>query len=176
MLFVPTSGFDVGLSPWTGRAGMVIDPWGVECFGEVAPERRGRWFRRREKPVPTYLHVLVHTDLPAERVQSWAAGQLARLGAVAVEPDAQGDRLNRLAEEESARLHQRPWHETTLVVDEADVHALCLAADEQRWAAYLEVDGRRIAVLGKGVPAEQVRLRSATEPELRDLRMAALRV
>ena len=179
MLYLPTFDCEWALSRWSGRPhGLTLDPLGFECFVAVPAPKRGLFGRRRpaeSAPAP-YLHVLVHVDLSADRVRSWVTGQVARLGVLAVTPDAVGDLLNRLTEEESARLSDRAWEPATVVVDGAPRAASAFVAEPGRWGAYLEVGDDRVALVGRGLALADVALRSATEDEQAQVRAVALRV
>jgi len=179
VLYLPTFDCEWALSRWSGRPhGLTLDPLGVECFVPVPAPKRGLFGRRRaaDPAAAPYLHVLVHTDLPAERVRSWAVGQVARLGVLAAVPDAVGDTLNRLTEEESARLADRAWAPATIEVDGAPRQASAFEAEPGRWCAFLEVDGDRVALVGRALALGDVGLRAATDAEVAQVRAAALRV
>lgn len=177
MMYLPVIPCDTALSRWTGRpVGMTIDPLGVECF-IPGPVLRGGLFRRRREPeVRAYLHVLVHGELGPDRVRSWAAGQVARLAALADEPDAVGDRLNRLAAEHGERIAAVEWTDTELQVDGHSVPGSCYVDGPSRWAAYFELGDDRVALVGRDLALAETALRTATDVEARALRMDALRV
>jgi hypothetical protein len=179
VLYLPTFDCEWALSRWSGRPhGLTLDPLGVECFVSVPEPKRGLFGRRRstDPSAAPYLHVLVHTDLSAERVRSWAVGQVARLGVLAAVPDAVGDTLNRLTEEESGRLADRAWTPATITLGGAPHQASAFEAEPGRWCAYLEVDGDRVALVGRALALADVGLRPATSAELAEVRAAALRV
>lgn len=177
VIYLPAFDCDTVLSRWTGRPhGMTIDPIGVECF-VMPPARRTLLGRRREASEPSaYLHVLVHDELSSDRIRSWATSQVARLAALANQPDAEGDLLNRLAAEAQESLMDREWTPQALVVD-GHVHpGSAFVAEPLRWAAYLELGADRVALVGSGLTPEEAPLRTATGDEARALRTDALRV
>ena len=177
MLYVPEFDCDVTLSRWTGRpSGLTIDPFGVECF-VAAPTPKRRLFGRRPAAVrPAYLHVLVHRELAAERIKSWAVMQVARLGVVGDDPALSGDPLNRLVEAELGRLGSVTWTPSTVVIDGVDRPAEAFVVDEQRWAVCVDVGQQQVALVGRDIALDAARLRSASDAETREIRMAALRV
>lgn len=178
MLYLPEFPCDWALSRWTGRPhGLTIDPLGVECFVAPPAQRRGLFGRRRAEPsVSPYLHVLVHNELSSDRIRSWARMQVARLGVLATAPDAEGDALNRLTEQESALLADREWTPVEVVIDGAPHPGSAFVAEPLRWAAYLDLGADRVALVGRDLTLAAARLRTATADEARRLRTDALRV
>lgn len=178
MLYLPTLPCDWTLSRWTGRPhGLGIDPIGVECFVPVEERKRGLFGRRRGGvSASPYLHVLVHSELSGERIRSWARAQVARLGALAEQPDAEGDVLNRLAEAETSRLADVAWTPASFVVDGEPVGGAVYLAEPQRWAGYVEVGADRLALVGRDLAPSDAVLRTASSDEARQIRTAALRV
>jgi len=178
VLYLPEFPCEWALSRWSGRPhGLAIDPLGVECFVAPPTPRRGLFGRRRSEPAPSlYLHVLVHNELSSDRIRSWARTQVARLGVLATQPDAEGDTLNRLAEEESGRLVDREWTPAEIVIDGVPRAGSAFLAEPQRWAAYVDLGADRIALVGRDLTLEAARLRTATADEARRIRTDALRV
>lgn len=178
MLYVPEFPCDWALSRWSGRPhGLTIDPLGVECFVAPTETRRGLFGRRRVTPASSvYLHVLVHQELSSDRIRSWARAQVARLGVLASQPDAAGDVLNRLADEEAARLADGDWTPAEVVIDGIAHAASAFVAEPGRWAAYVDLGADRVALVGRDLDLADARLRTATAEEARRVRTDALRV
>lgn len=162
------------LSPWTGRPGaLTIDPLGVVCRVPVDVPKR-RWFQRRPQTAPQQpsLHLVVHGEWTAERVKNWTLNQLATLDVLDHEPDAYGDALHRLVDAWTAPA----WDDASLTIDGRPQAAVCALVSPMRWAAFAELEGERVALIARDLAWDDVALRTATEAEVRDLRMAALRV
>lgn len=178
MIYLPVFECEWTLSRWTGRPhGLSIDPIGVECFVPVAAPKRRLFQRRPAAPAGSpYLHVLVHNDLPSDRIRSWAEGQVAQLGVLEKHPDASGDQFNRLAEAESGRLEDRDWTPATMTVDGVSHAASAFVAQPERWAAYVDLGQDRVVLVGHNLPLDGLALRTASSQEAREVRTAALRV
>lgn len=179
MIYLPAFACDWVLSRWTGRAhGLSIDPIGVECFVAGPEPRRGLFGRRRaaEPVVASYLHVLVHTEQSSDRIRAWAAHQVAQLRVLADHPEASGELLNRLTEEESQRQADRDWTPTHVVLDGSPREASAFVVEPERWAAYVDLGADRVALVGRGLTLEEACLRTASNDEARKLRTDALRV
>lgn len=179
MIYLPTFPCEWVLSRWSGRAhSMTIDPIGVEAFVPQEPAPRGIFGRRRKEPVApaAYLHVLVHQELSSERIRSWAVGQVAQLAALAAQPDAVGDTLNRLAASEADRLSGRDWIPADITVDGVTWAASAYVDSPGRWAAYVELGHDRVALVGRDLELADASLRTASLDEARQLRSEALRV
>lgn len=177
MIYVPDFQADWALSRWTGRpAGLTIDPIGVEATIRAAPVKR-RLFARPRPPEPEpYLHALVHTELPSDRIRSWAMRQVAVLAALEGTPEASGEHLNRQADAEAERLSGRDWVPATVMIDGRGHAASVYEDGPTRWAAYVDLGADRLALIGQGLTLAEAPLRTADADEARRLRTDALQV
>lgn len=153
---------------------MSIDPIGVECFVDV-PRGRGLFGRGKPTPEP-YLHVLVHDELPSDRIRSWAARQVALMLALDADPQLAGDPLNRAADEQGRGLQGRDWVPATVVMDGQAREASVYEAAPDRWAAYLDLGEDRVVIVGRDLALADAPLRTASADEARELRTEALKV
>ena len=178
MLYVPDFEAEWSLSRWTGRPqGLTIDPLGVEAV--IVPEARkglrARFHHEELAPI-RYLHVLVHQEMPTDRIRSWCANQVAQVGVLMEHPDAFGDELNRLTADEAERLSGRDWTPAQVIVDGVAHQASAYVAEPDRWAALVELGEERVALVSRGFTIEEATLRTATYDEARRIRTDALRV
>ncbi len=181
VIYLPAFDCDWVLSRWTGRPqGLTIDPIGVEAFVAAPTAKPSGLLGRLRKAEPTgpdaYLHVLVHDELPSDRIRSWAVNQVAKLRVLGERPDAAGDSLNRLTAQEVERLTDRDWTAAQVVIDGTAHPASVFEAEEGRWAAYADLGADRLVLVGQGLTLADATLRTASTEEARQLRTDALRV
>ncbi|WP_040160814.1 hypothetical protein [Nigerium massiliense] len=177
MIYLPAFEADWTMSRWTGRPqGLSIDPIGVECL-VPAEVRRGLFGRRKAAEQPAaFLHVLVHEEMPSDRIRSWAARQVALMLALDEQPQLAGDALNRLADDHARDLRGRDWVPATVILDGTPREASVFEAAPDRWAAYLDLGTDRVAIVGRDLALADAPLRTATAEEARQLRTEALKV